>query len=215
MARIWTGTLSLCLALGLTSIALGQERQPPPPQQPPSPLGPVLSMPQVQKELKLSDDQITKLKDALGKVMSNYRDTFTKLQRMSPEEQQKTFKALNEESQKAIGGVLKPEQLKRYKQIQWQMSGFGAIQDPELQKELKLSDEQKKKLDSHFKDATKQLQDVSKNPGTSREVFQKKYNDIIKNLEDKTNSVLTEEQRKSLKELKGPRFEMAPPRDGR
>jgi len=214
MARALTGTLTLCLALGLTSIALGQQRQPPP-QQAPNPLGPVLSMPQVQKELKLNDDQITKLKDALGKVMTNYKDTFTKLQKMSPEEQQKTFKALNDESQKAIAGVLDAKQMKRFRQIQWQMSGFGAIQDPELQKELKLSDDQKKKLDGIFNDATKRLQDMAKSPGTSREEFQKKYNDIIKNLEDKANGVLTDDQKKNLKELKGPPFEMAPPRGAR
>jgi len=210
MARALMGTLTLCLALGLTSTALGQQGQPRP-QQPPqqSVLGPVLSSPEVQKELKLSDEQVSKLKDVLGKVMDKYKDDISKLQRMSPEEQQKKFQEISQEGDKAVAGVLDARQLKRFRQIEWQLQGVGALRDPTLQKELKLSDDQKKRLEDVFKEAGKKQQELFRNPGASREEAQKKYESFVKDLQTKANGVLTEEQKKNLKEVQGPPFQPA------
>jgi hypothetical protein len=207
MVRVLKQALMLCLVLGLTTIAFGQqERQPPRPD----PLGPILSNPDVQRELKLSEDQVGKLKNSLGKVMEKYQDKFAKLQQLSPEEQQKTFKSLNEDSHKAIAGVLDDKQTKRFKQIQWQLSGINALQDPDLQKDLKLSDDQRKKLDGIFSDAGKKMQDMIQRREQSRE----KYEALAKDVEDRANGVLTDEQKKSFKEMMGSRFEMRQPRRG-
>ncbi len=206
MARTLKGTLTLCLAVGLTSIALGQQGQP----ARPSILGP-LADPALQKELKLSEEQISRLKDALGKVQDKYKDMFTKAQQMSPEEQQKQFKAWNEDSQKAIAGVLDAKQMKRLKQIQWQSMGVAALQDPDLQKELKLSDDQKKKLGGIFTDAQKRMQELARN----RETSQEKYQTVLRDAETKANGVLSDEQKKNYKELQGPPFEMARPKGAR
>jgi hypothetical protein len=200
------------LALGLATLALGQQ----PRQQPPQPnvLGP-LADPALQKELKLSDEQITKLKDALNKVMGNHKGTLERLQQMPPEEQQKKMQAIQDDSQKAIAGILDEKQMKRFKQIMLQMNGVAALMDPQVQKELKLSDEQKKKLDGVFNDGQKRMQDMARTPGASREEFQKKYEAILKDIEDKTNGVLSEDQKKSFKEMKGAPFEAAQPKGGR
>ncbi len=208
MARALRETLTLSLALGLTSIALGQDRQQPPPQQQqqPSSLGPFAN-PDVQKELKLSEEQITKLRDALNKVMVKYRDDLPKLDRMPEAERQKKLMAISEDNSKAISGILDAKQWKRFKQIQWQFSGVAALQDPELQKELKLNDEQKKKLDSVFNDAEKKIQDMQRGGEQSQE----KYLAVIKDMEKKANDVLTEEQQKNFKEVKGPPFQPSRP----
>ncbi|MHB1426168.1 MAG: hypothetical protein ACYC3I_23640 [Gemmataceae bacterium] len=207
MAQARIGTLTLCLALGVTSITLGQAPAP----QGDAILGPMLSNPGVQKELKLSGDQITKLRDSLGKVVDKYKGDLTKLDKMTPDERDKKLKALGEDSRKVISSVLDAKQWKRYKQIEWQIIGFGALQDPELQKELKLSEEQKKKIDDIFTDANKKIQELDKNRETSPEKFQA----VVKDTEKKANDVLSEEQKKSLKEIKGPEFQFAPPRGGR
>ncbi|HTU88548.1 MAG TPA: hypothetical protein VMF69_00485 [Gemmataceae bacterium] len=215
MARTLKGTLTLCLALGLTSIALGQDRQQP---REPSPLG-LLGIPDVQKELKMSEEQIGKLKDALGKMREKYKEDEAKFRQMSPEEQQKKIKAISEDHNKAIASVLDAKQWKRYKQIQWQLSGMGALQDPELQKELKLSDEQKKKIGGLFDDGVKKIQDLYKNRDESPQKQEEKYASIIKDVEKRVNDVLSEAQQKNLKELKGPEFRLSspstPPKGGR
>lgn len=210
MARMLRGPLTLCLALGLTSIALGQEQQRSQSKDSTA-LGPFLSSPDVQKELKLSDEQINKLKDAIGKVLEKYKADMANFQRMSPDEQQKKMKTFSEENNKAILSVLDAKQKKRFKQIQWQVSGDWSLQDPELQKELKLSDEQKKKLDGIFNEAQKKTQELVK----SRETSQEKYKALYVDAGKKANEVLTEEQQKNLKELKGPPFQFSALKGGR
>lgn len=203
MARALKATLTLCLAVGLTSIALGQQQQP-------GIFGPgaMLFNPDVSKDLKLSEEQLDKLKGTLGKVMAKYKDDFDKFRKSppTPEEGQKVGKAFNDDSHKAIAGVLDAKQLRRFQQIKWQLTGIGAFEDPELQKELKLSEEQKKKLEGVIKDAEKKLQDLAKSQ-SPREKFQ----NVLKESEEQANGVLSEEQRKNLKELKGPPFAFSRP----
>jgi galactose-1-phosphate uridylyltransferase len=208
MVRVRKGMWMWCLALALANSASGQEK---PPLLENSILGPLLSNSDVQKELKLSEEQINKLKDVLGKVMERYKDDFVKFQRMSPEEQQKKMVAFLEDNNKAIAGVLDAKQWKRFKQIQWQMSGIAALQDRDLQKELKLSDEQKKKLDGIFNEANKKMQEMMKNGERSPE----KYQTLFKDVEKKAHEVLSEEQQKHLKEAKGPPFQFSFPKSGR
>lgn len=202
MVRKLTGFGILTLVLGLTSLALAQQ---------PGMMGPagLLFNPDVQKDLKLSEEQTGKLRDALGKVMTKYREEFQKWQKSQPsaKEYEKTMKAFHEDSDKAVAGVLDAKQIKRLRQIEWQLNGVGALHDPELQKELKLSDEQKKKLDDIFQTAGKQFQQLQEKRETSKE----KYDAIFKETEEKANGVLTEEQKKSWKEAQGPKFVLSRP----
>lgn len=210
MARILKGSWMLCLILGLTGIALGQQQQRPQPKDS-SVLGPFLSNPDLQKELKLSAEQIDKLKDAISKVAEKYKSDIANFQRLSVEDQQKKMKTFVEDNNKAIAGVLDAKQWKRFKQIQWQTGRNWALQDADLQKELKLSDEQKKKLDGIFNEAQKKTQELVKSRETSREKYQALYEDADK----KAGEVLTEEQQKNFKELKGPPFQASAPKIGK
>jgi Spy/CpxP family protein refolding chaperone len=204
MTQALKWTLTLCLAVALTSAAAAQQR--------PGMFGPggMLMNAKVQKELKLSDDQVDKLKDALGKVRDNHKDDFDKIREMSMQERTKMFKAINDESQKAIAGVLDGKQLKRFKQIEWQVAGADALRDAHLQKELKLSDEQKKKLDTIFNDSAKKMQSLFE--GGNLEGAREKMQTIRKETGEKANGVLSEDQKKSFKELKGKPFEFERPR---
>ncbi len=211
MARAMKGTLVLCLALGLSSIAWGQGQQRPPSKDS-SLLGPFLSSPDVQKELKLSDEQISKLKDAIGKVVEKYQADMGNLQRMSLEDRQKKIKAYTEDSNKAIAGVLDAKQWKRFKQLQWQLGDGWSLLDSDLRKELKLSDEQKKKIDGILNGAQRKSDEMLKGGETSREKYQALYLDAGK----RAKEVLTEEQQKNFKELKGPPFQaFSAPKGGR
>jgi hypothetical protein len=204
MARKLTGTLILSLVLGLTSITLAQG--------PPNGIfgvGAALFDPSIQKELKLSDEQVGKLKDALAKVMAKYKGDFEKFQKKppSPEEGEKIGKAFHDDSMKAIASVLDAKQMKRFKQILWQSAGSNALLDPEVQKELKLSDEQKKKLTAIIEEAGKKFQALVE----KRQFSEEKHEALRKETEEKANAVLSEEQQKQFKELKGPKFEFPRP----
>ncbi|MGH7173854.1 MAG: hypothetical protein ACRELG_26535 [Gemmataceae bacterium] len=204
MSRMLKRTVTLCLVLGLTSMALAQ-------QQRPGIAGPgaLLFNPDVKKELKLSDEQLSKLKNGLGKVMTKYQPHFEKFKKSPPtaEQAEKISKAFEDDSWKALTSVLDGKQTKRFQQILWQLGGLNALQDPDLQKELNLKDEEKKKLEVIFKARGKKLQELQSKRETSRE----KYEAVVKEAEEKINGVLTNEQKKNLKELKGPKFEFSRP----
>jgi len=197
-------TVMLCLVLGLASLALAQQQQPPI-----AGPGGLLFDPSVKKELKLSDEQLGKLKDSLGKVMSKYKPEFEKFQKSppTPEQSEKTIKAFHEDSWEAVKGVLDAKQLTRFQQILWQMGGIGALEDPDLQKELKLTDEQKKKLENVFTESGKKFQELQRKGERSPE----KYQAVGKELEEKANGVLSAEQKTKFKELMGPKFEFPRP----
>jgi hypothetical protein len=202
MARKLTGLGILALVLGLTSFALAQQ---------PAMSGPggLLFNPDVKKDLKMSDEQATKLRDSLSKVMTKYKGDFEKFQKNPPsaKEYEKTMRAFQEDSEKAVAGVLDAKQLKRFRQIEWQLNGVFALQDPDLQKELKINDEQKKKLEGIFQNSAKQYQQLQE----KRETSKAKYDDVFKEAQEKANGVLTEEQKKSWKEAQGPKFSLSQP----
>ncbi len=204
MSRLLKAALSVGLTLGLLSVAFGQGK-------PPAILGPgsLLFNPDVQKELKLTKEQSGKLEEALGKLATKYQAEFVKFIKAppTPEDVQKLQLAIHEDSNKVIAGVLDGKQYKRFKQIGWQMLGMGSLLDPEMQKELKISDEQKKKLEDIGKEAAKQGLELAKKGERSKE----KYDAITKEAETKANEVLTADQKKGYKEAMGEKFNFTPP----
>jgi Spy/CpxP family protein refolding chaperone len=203
MRRFLKWTLVLGLALGMVNVAQAQR-----PGGPGFGPGGMLQNESVQKELKVTDEQKTKLKDAVEKVLEKHRDDFAKLREMSREDRQKLTRTVSEEMHKAVGAILDAKQMKRWKQIQWQVTGPRALNEQEVQKELKLSDEQKKKLATIFEDSDKKLQEAFQGGAGAREKFQ----EIRKETQEKSDSVLTDEQKKTWKEMKGEPFEFQRPR---
>jgi hypothetical protein len=209
MARKLMGLLILTLVLGLTSFALAQQAAPGP--------GGLLFNPDVKKDLKISDEQAGKLQAALGKVLDKYKGDFEKFQKNPPsqKEAEKTMRAFQEDNDKAVAGVLDAKQLKRFQQIEWQVNGVGALYDPELQKVVKLTDEQKKKLENIFREHGQKFQQLQQRGERAPE----KYEAVVKETQDKVNGMLTDEQKKNWKEAQGPKFEFSrpapPPREKR
>lgn len=197
------GALTLCLTVGLMAAAHAQAPQ----RGDPGPAG-LLMNPDVKRELKLTDDQITKLQDSLGKLQDKFKDDFTKFRQMSNDERRKLLRSFTESYNKAVASVLDEKQMKRFQQIQWQLAGVGALEDPDAQKALKLSEDQRKKLSAVFEDSGKKLQDLFKggNVEGKREEFEK----IRKDTEDKAYNVLTDEQKKQWKEMQGEPFRPGP-----
>jgi hypothetical protein len=106
----------------------------------------------VQQELKVDEAQAENL-DALAQELGDkQRAEFQKLQDVSQDERrekmQEIGQAMNADLRKGLDKVLKPEQVKRFEQIQLQQAGLAAFATPRVQGELKLTDDQKSKLDA-------------------------------------------------------------------
>jgi hypothetical protein len=186
-------------------------------------IGFLISNEAVQKELKMDKDQADKAAEAVKKVRDAHMDDFAKLRDVAQEERrtkmQELTKTVNAETEKAVAEVLKPEQLARLKQIELQRAGFAAYTRPEVESALKLTGDQKEKIKTISEDANKQLAELrpmgrgqgggaggaGRGPGGQN--FEK-MTAVRKEATEKIVAVLTDDQKKSWKEMTGTPFEV-------
>jgi len=188
----------------------------------------------VQKELTMDKDQADKAAEAVKKVTDKHADEFAKLRDLPREEQgtkrAELTKTVNEETLKAVGEVLKPEQMTRLKQIELQRAGFMAYTRPEVQTALKLTDEQKEKVKTIADEGNKQVRELfgmgqgggggARPPrgqggagGAGRGQGRggpnnEKVTAVRKETTEKIVAVLTDDQKTTWKELTGKPFEV-------
>ena len=163
----------------------------------------------VQKELKVSDEQGEKLKTLSTETMEKNRERFQGFQDLSPEERQAKQREAQAELTKSLDGVLKPEQVKRFRQIELQVGGMMAFNQPRVVEALKLTDEQKEKIRGIGEEAQGQMpsrEDSQADPAAA----QKKRAEITKGATEKVTALLTEDQKKEWKELAGEPFDYKP-----
>jgi hypothetical protein len=164
----------------------------------------------VQKELKLDKDQVDKAKTAVQNVQKKHQDEFTKLRDLGQEERrektQELSRTVSEESLQALGEVLKPEQIKRLKQIELQQAGARAFIRPDVQKALNLTAQQKESIKTIEEDAAKALRELF--TGGNAQGGRERMATLRKETTDKIQAVLTGEQKTTWKELTGEPFEV-------
>jgi hypothetical protein len=178
--------------------------------------GQVVTNTALQEELKLSDTQKAKLKDAAEKVTSagkkfqealksggkdNFKEIFADFQ--------KENEKLREENAKLIDATLTADQKARLKQIERQVAGPRAFTNDEMVADLKLSDSQKTKIkgivDEYAKDS-QGLGGFGGKGGFDKEKAaeaQKKREKLAKGAIADIDEVLNDEQRKTWKSLTG------------
>jgi len=185
--------------------------------------------PSVQKELKMDDDQIKAVKEKVpaagfgggrfgkgkGEFTEEQKERMTKFMdklgqlKDTPEDKledkiREVFKDEIEGPTKEVEKILKPEQMTRLRQIARQQGGPSAYLSPENAKDLKIADDQKKKL----KDIADELQKDTMalfQGGFSPET-REKMQMLNKEATEKATGVLTDEQKSKWKELTGEPF---------
>src|SRR5690349_17966470 len=148
MRRVMTLALALGLITALAAPAVAQQRQRGQRCQfagrGQGGVGMLAENESVQKELNVEKDQADKIKEAVGKARDSHSDEFAKLQDLSQDERrtkaEELGRTVSEETLKSLADVLKPEQLKRLKQIELQQAGERAFTRPDVQAALKLTD---------------------------------------------------------------------------
>jgi hypothetical protein len=160
----------------------------------------------VQKELKIEKEQADKVKDAVAKVTDKHKDEFAKLRDLGQDERRTKTAELNKivtvEMMASIGEVLKPEQVKRLKEIELQQAGARAFGRTDVQSALKFTDEQKEKIKTLNDAAAKEIADLGGNNQGNRE----KIAAIRKESGEKLQGVLTDDQKKAWKDMTGEPF---------
>jgi hypothetical protein len=172
----------------------------------------LLESEKIQKELGLTPDQVAKGKELNQHFRERLKQEKKKVQDLKQEDRAEAYQAalkkLAEETNKAVAEILKPAQLKRLKEIELQVRGSLAFNDPEIEKKLQLTDDQKDQIRTILKDARKDFQDLIKNPGPKIDEAVKKATVLNNETLQRIRGLLTAEQRKTWADLTGKRFEL-------
>jgi len=173
----------------------------------------------LQDELKVSKEQADKLTEALNKVRDDMRDDMAKLRDrgLDQGDRDKIMKKMSDANAKAVDAVLKPDQVKRLKQIENQQAGFGIFNKEEVKTALKLSDKQDEEIKDINKDLQKDLREIRGGGfGGFDPEAQKKRADLTKEAMANATKILNDKQKATLKDLTGEPFTVvfAPPGGG-
>ncbi len=164
----------------------------------------------VQKELKLDQDQLGKVKEAVQKVQEKNRDAFAKLRDLGQEERfEKTrelTRTISDQTLAALSSILKPEQTKRLKQIELQQGGTQAFNRPDVQTALNLTNEQKEKIKTINDDVAREMRGLFQ--GGDFQQAREKMTSLRKESMERIQSVLSAEQKKTWKDMTGDPFEV-------
>jgi Spy/CpxP family protein refolding chaperone len=231
MQRGWTGIgLALAATLALAGSASAQFGPPgggppgggPPGGGPPGGGAMILRMPEVQTELKLTDAQKTQVSEMLASLRGGQRGRFEDLRSLGPEEAQKRMAERRAQEEKLVKGILTADQQKRFRQLQLQQQGFSALSDKSVQDELKLTDEQRTRVQTIQSDQRESMRAVFQSDGGGPPDFaaiRPKLEAMRTQSDAKLTAVLTAEQQKQWKAMLGtsfkfPEFRFGPPPGG-
>jgi len=212
-----------CLMLCIASPTFGQPPQPggePGRGGPPGPGGPggffggggmlgLVARDEVQQELQLVDEQKDKVRgitdEMRNKMREQFRDVMGQMQNLSDDERRAKFgeirtkiEAMNAETEKQLEKVLLPHQLDRLRQIDLQTKvqsrGASALTSGDVAKALKLTDEQREKLEKRAAEVQEELQT--------------KIKQLQADARKKMLDVLTPDQQAQLEKMMGQQFDL-------
>ena len=174
---------------------------------------------EVQAELKLTDDQKTKLTEMQTKQRESMRSMWQGGGgQPDMEKMREAMEKAQAEAQKEIDTILTAEQKTRLKELTVQRAGNGAVSMPDVAKELGLSDDQKAKLKSlneKAQEANMALFEKIRNQELDPQEARTKMESNQKVLDEEIAKILTDDQKAKLKAMRGKDFTFAPDRGRR
>jgi Spy/CpxP family protein refolding chaperone len=166
----------------------------------------LLNNEKVQKELEITAEQKEKI-DALAREVREKMPDFRGLRDLTPEEREKKMEENRKKMEKVMEDVqaklketLLPNQLERVNQIRIQAAGTMALMDPEVVKELGITEEQKTKMNSLREEMMGKFRDARGD--------REKMQELRKESDEALMNVLTAEQKGKLKKMKGEKFDV-------
>jgi len=174
--------------------------------------GALLTNKGVQKELKLDDDQVAKADKVAAEIREKMMGLREKLQDVPQEERgekmAELMKSINDDAKKSLADVLKPEQTKRLEQIRLQQNPAQSLAEADVQKSLKLTDDQKDKIKSINTESGTQMREIFQSAQNDREGAMKRIAELRKETTAKVTGLLTADQKATWKEMTGEPYEV-------
>ena len=178
----------------------------------------LLSLEQVQKELKLSKEQVGKVKKVGEQFASEMRKHYAALRKVEDREKRRAkitelAARYNPKTREQLCDILAKEQMTRLCQIRMQVRAtLENLSSKDVADELKLTEDQKKTVAAISKDMQAKRSELFRDMrNASREqrtaAFQK-YRKLSAEADKQALAVLTAEQSKAFEEMKGKKIEL-------
>ena len=174
--------------------------------------GMILRAENVQKDLKLSAEQIGKIDATLRSVQEKHRDDFAALSDLEPQERMPKMislnKAVTEDLKKGLS--MTAEQAKRYDQISLQQRGLMAFADPTVVEKLKLTQDQRSQIReiASAGGAGRGLAALKNGSAEEKKDAFRKMRETQRENMKKVMAVLSDDQKKEWNELTGEPIEI-------
>jgi hypothetical protein len=150
--------------------------------------------------------QKMKLREDLSRVRERYQEEIARVHTMKVQERESFRKTIQAELGKVASRILTAEQRKRLQQIHLQTHGPGAFLEDQVQRALRLGQEQKRKIEEIVKSCTQREKDIADSEAgrhEKRAQVQQQQRQAMTALQ----ALLTPQQQQHWKDLIGEPFE--------
>ncbi|HZT40987.1 MAG TPA: hypothetical protein VFA07_02300 [Chthonomonadaceae bacterium] len=169
----------------------------------------------VQEELHMTQPQIDKAQAKSQELREQMRQMFQQGQQggqPNPEAMRANFQKMQQAQEQAVADILDSRQLHRFRQIELQQMGPGALMRKDVQDALHLTASQRQSIDSIRTDAENQMRnsmqgvDPRNMSQEERQQMRQRFQSMQKATGEKMAAVLTGEQRAHWKQMLGTPF---------
>ncbi len=180
-----------------------------------APRGPMrlLVIPEVQKELRLTPEQIGDLDAYNRELFTRARQTWEELQKLTPPDLQKRFEALYAEQERRVATILEPKQIHRLRQLELQKERIRAIARRDIADTLKLSQEQRRHVEAALDGEREAMRSAFQGfkmtgamSGDHREEARRRFFEVTSATDARLTAILTDAQRKQFHCMQGEPF---------
>jgi hypothetical protein len=169
----------------------------------------IISRDKVQEELKLSGDQKQKLRETMTGSIQETMKVVQKLEGLTDGEREKEMQSHRRGSGEKFAAFLREtltaDQLQRFRQLQLQHDGPGALGRPEVRQELNITDGQLRQFMGVIQEMQKKIEPLMKEArsGGNPQEIRPNVIKIRKDHEAMLEAILSAAQRKQWKDMLG------------
>lgn len=163
----------------------------------------------VRNQLNLSTEQYDNLTTAHNRAWRAYNNGVNSLRtNLTPQQRMQQQRALSQRFYESMAPAVSdnigdPIARQRYNQMFWQYRGYGAFQDPQVQKQLSLSPAQVQQFNQSGSDWNRQMTTWNRNYANQRQATTRSFNTFRDQQQQRIQSTLTADQRAVWNNLTG------------
>jgi len=175
---------------------------------------PIYQMNDVGRALNLTPEQTTRLNQLTEQTQARFRDQYDKLSTIEERDRAARLADLNRQYNttwmQGSRNIFNDTQMNRYQQLQLQYGGFNSLSDPDVQRRLNLTDEQRNSLRQSIDWSNQQMAELNRQAASDRDRALQAYRDYQRQYQDRFGKFLTPEQLKTWQQMTGESFMFQP-----